>query len=428
MRVGVLDLASGLSGDMLLAAALDAGAPRDAVAAAVAAATDGRATLEVTETIRAGLRALRAEIRIDGVPVREPAVHEPHAPHEHPHDHGHEHGHGHTHAPDHDHDHEHAHTPFTEVQARIARASLDPVVRERSGAVYQRLAEAESRVHGVPVDQVHFHEVGALDAVADIVGSVAALHALGLERILHGPIAVGGGTVSTDHGVLPVPAPATLALLEGRSLVVEPGAGELLTPTGAALLVTLTEPAPSGFAYRPDRTGYGAGHRNPGGRPNVARLILGDVEGGVPTGRVAVIEASLDDCTPEEGGHLLESLMADGARDVTLTPIIMKKGRPGFLLRVIADPDAGPEFAARVVARSPSLGARWRVEDRVELPRRTEQVVLPGGTVRIKVATLPDGSERAHPEYEDLAALARTRGQSLGRIRSEVEQVWNAGR
>ena len=144
--------------------------------------------------------------------------------------------------------------------------------------------------------------------------------------------------------------------------------------------------------------------------------------------QVAVVEAALDDCTPEDGGYLLETLLDAGARDVTLTPLIMKKSRPGFLLRVIADSDAGARFAERVVHLSSSLGARWRIEDRLELDRRIDRVTLPDGEVRVKVATLPDGSERIHAEYEDLAALARRRGRSLARVREEVEQVWRAGR
>jgi uncharacterized protein (TIGR00299 family) protein len=294
--------------------------------------------------------------------------------------------------------------------------------------VFLALGEAEGEIHGVTLENVHFHEVGSLDAIADIVGSVAGLAALGVTELHHGAVCVGGGRVEAAHGMLPVPAPATLALLRGRSCIFEPEAGELTTPTGAALLRALAVPEPPGLSMIPEKVGYGAGKRDPERRPNLARLVIGEEPTGMIHNQVAVVEAALDDCTPEEGGYLLETLLDAGARDVTLTPLIMKKSRPGFLLRVIADSDAGATFAEQVVQLSSSLGARWRIEDRLELDRRIERVTLPDGEVRVKVAILPDGSERIHAEYEDLAVLARSRGRSLARVREEVEQVWRAGR
>jgi uncharacterized protein (DUF111 family) len=180
---------------------------------------------------------------------------------------------------------------------------------------------------------------------------------------------------------------------------------------------------------RADAVGYGAGSRDPADRPNLARLVVGTLDAdGLRRHQVGVVEASLDDCTPEEGAHLLQDLLSAGALDATLTPLIMKKGRPGFMIRVLAAPEAAPDLAERIVHQSPSLGARWRIEERIELPRRIERVQLADGDVRVKVAVLPDGSERMHAEYEDLAALARIRGVSLARVRAEVETVWRATR
>jgi uncharacterized protein (TIGR00299 family) protein len=251
---------------------------------------------------------------------------------------------------------------------------------------------------------------------------------LALEPLYHGPVALGGGSVDAAHGRLPVPAPATLSLLRGRPCVLESEAGELTTPTGAALLAALAQPAPPGLTFRPRIAGYGAGSKDPDRRPNLTRLVVGEEEPVARHARVAVVEAALDDCTPEDGGHLLTTLLDAGALDVTLTPLIMKKGRPGFLLRVLAAADAGASFAERVVHLSSSLGARWRIEDRLELDRRTDRVRLPDGEIRVKVAILPDGSERPHPEYDDLSTLARARGVPLSRVRDEVERVWNATR
>lgn len=424
-RIGVLDLASGVSGDMLLGALLDAGASLEIATRAVEAATGGRATLRAEPALRGSLRATRVTVLLDGKPVEEtggpleaheqghPHEHEHPAHHEHSHDQGHEHGHG---------------ASLADVVKRIDSAGLDPGVTARATRVYELLAEAEGRVHGVPAPAVHFHEVGTLDAVADVVGTVAALDTLGLDDLFHGPVALGGGTVATAHGVLPVPAPATLELLAGRPCTLEPGAGELTTPTGAALLAGLARPLPPGPPLHPGRVGYGAGARNPEHRPNVARLVLGTAGEPAPgLARVAVVEASLDDTTPEDAGHLLERLLEEGALDVTLSPLVMKKSRPGFLVRVVAPPDSGAAFAERLVLWSSSLGARWRIEDRRELPRRVETVRLADASVRVKVATLPDGTERIHVEHEDLAALARIRGVPLRVVREEVERAWLAG-
>ena len=409
MSEGYLHLPSGLSGDIFLGALLDAGASLESMNRAVAAAAGPEVSLHPRDVTRAGLRAVHVTVHRNGIPIREdePASH----------DHGHGHGHGHDHA-----------TPAA-IEARLRDAGLSPFVAVRALAAFRALAGAESRVHGRPVSDVHFHEVGTQDAVADIVGTAAGLESLGVVRLFHGPVAVGGGTVRTAHGTLPVPAPATLALLEGRTCVFEEGRGELTTPTGAALLVTLAEEASAPSAFRPTAAGYGAGSRDPAGYPNLARLVVGAAGPDAPCRtRVAVVEASLDDCTPEEGAYLVQDLMGAGALDASLTPLIMKKGRPGFLVRVLASPEAAPAFAERLVHHSSSLGARWRVEERLELARRIETVQLADGEVRVKVAVLADGSERMHAEYEDLAALAGLRGVPLARIRGEVETVWRATR
>lgn len=419
MPIGFLDLASGISGDMFLGALADAGAPLETMQEAVRAVAGDRLSLHEREVRRAGLRGRHVEVVLDGK-----RIHESGGPAE-----GHPNGasDGEHSAPGAVHD-GHGHRTYARIVKEIEGAALTPEVRADSLRVFRLLGEAESEIHGVALEEVHFHEVGSLDAVADVVGTVAGIRALSLEPLYHGPVALGGGSVDTDHGRLPVPAPATLSLLRGRPCTLEPDVGELTTPTGAALLAALTEPAPPGLAIRPRATGYGAGSRDPSRRPNLARLLVGDEEPVAGNTRVAVVEAALDDCTPEEGGHLLNTLLDEGALDVTLTPLIMKKGRPGFLLRVLAPADAGASFAGRVVHLSSSLGARWRIEDRVELERRIDRVMLPDGEIRVKVAILPDGSERPHPEHDDVSTVARARGVPLSRVREEVERVWNTTR
>jgi len=317
---------------------------------------------------------------------------------------------------------------YAELVSRIHAADLDSRVRDGALRVFRELAETEATLHGVRPENVHFHELGSWDALADVVAASAGVAALNLDALYHGPIAVGGGTVNAAHGRLPVPVPVTLRLLEGRACRFEPELGELTTPTGAALLVTFATPAPPQLLLAPQSVGEGAGRAELHDRPNFARLVIGEMGTTATGARVSVIEAALDDATPEEGGHLLEALFEAGARDATLTPLIMKKGRPGFLLRVIADPDRGSEFAALILRLSPSLGARWRVEDRLELPRRMERVTLKDGEVRIKIALLPDGGERMHAEYEDVARLALERGVALADVRREVERAWERER
>jgi uncharacterized protein (TIGR00299 family) protein len=405
---------------MFLGALVDTGAPIEVMQEAVQAVAGDCLTLEPKEVRRAGIRGMHVEVRVNGEKIVEsggPFVTDsggassggssPHGSNE--------------------------HRTYSGIVEMIEGAKLASPIRDAALRVFHLLGEAESTIHGVALDHVHFHEVGSLDAVADVVGTAAGIDALGLTSLYHGPVAVGGGTVNAAHGTLPVPAPATLVLLRGRPCVVEPEAGELTTPTGAALLAALTQPVPTGVVLQPTATGYGAGTKDPEGRPNLARLMLSEMTGrdketGPRHTRVAVVETSLDDCTPEEGGHLLQALLDLGALDVTISPLIMKKGRPGFLLRVIAPEEAGSRFAGHVVRLSSSLGARWRLEDRLELDRRVDLVTLPDGEVRVKVAVLPDGSERVHPEYDDLAALAGKRGLPISRVRAEVEQVWNATR
>ena len=426
MRIGLLQLPSGISGDMMLGALVDSGVPLDVMREAVYAVTGDRVSLESGEVRRGGLRGVRVTVLADGVPVEEsggpagpagPAGTAGPAPSAFP--------------PPPRPDPGHTHRPYRDIDRLLERASLDRVVGDSARAVFAALGEAESRRHGVALADVHFHEVGSLDAIADIVGAAAGVHHLRLDRLYHGPVAVGGGTQNAAHGPLPVPAPATLELLADRPCVFDEGAGELTTPTGAALLRVLAEPLAGPLSWTPRRTGYGAGKKDVAGRPNLARLTLGDTGGppvGVRRSRVAVVEASLDDCTPETAGHLTGVLFAAGALDVTLTPILMKKSRPGFLIRILAPPEEGDATAARLLAQSTTLGARVRIEDRIELPRRVDRVALPEGDVAVKVALVPGGGERPHVEYEDLRRIAEARGVPLDTVRREVERLWEASR
>ena len=419
MRVGLLQLESGISGDMFLGALVGAGASLELMEEAVRRVSGDLLRLRVEPVLRAGLAGTRVRVLLHGEPIEETGGPENDA------DPARLRGRGEG-RPD-------AHTGIppvahAEVTARLENAALSAEVRETALRIFRLLAETEALLHGVEPGAVHFHELGSWDALADVVAAVAGVRSLGLERLYHGPVALGGGTVAAAHGRLPVPAPVTLRLLEGRPCRFDTGGGELTTPTGAALLAVLAEPAPEGLLIRPGSVGYGAGRADSPGRPNLTRLVVGEKEEGAIHARVAVVEAALDDFTPEEGGHLLHALLEAGALDAALTPTIMKKSRPGFVVRVITAADRGAEFAGLLLRLSTTLGARWRVEERLELPRRVERVRLAEGEVRIKVARLPDGSERLHPEHEDVARVARSRGAPLAEVRREVERVWRETR
>jgi uncharacterized protein (TIGR00299 family) protein len=282
------------------------------------------------------------------------------------------------------------------------------------------------------VERVHFHEVGAADALVDVAGAVEALRALGVTRVYAAPPALGRGSVDTQHGRIPVPAPATALLLSGVPVELGDVQGELTTPTGAALLATLVEDwsGPPPFTIR--AVGVGAGSRDPRERANVLRVTLGDarsaVAGGGPLLRreVAVLETSLDDENPQVLAAAAASLLEAGALDAMLVPVHMKKGRPGTMLVVVAEPASAGALAGRILAETSSLGVRVRTDVRLELPRRAEEVETPFGRIAIKVATLPDGAERASAEFESVRAAATRAGRPLREVTEAALGAWRA--
>jgi uncharacterized protein (TIGR00299 family) protein len=280
-------------------------------------------------------------------------------------------------------------------------------VREQSLDAFTRLARAEARIHGVALERVHFHEVGAIDALADVVGVCAAVEALGVARITCSPLPLGHGAVDTDHGPIPLPAPATLALLRGVPTYPIDVDWETVTPTGAALVSVLAdafEPLP---ALRPTAQGFGAGDDRKGPLPNVLRAVLGEVEPALGRDRVALLETNLDDMSPEHLPFLMERLLEDGALDVALSPLTMKKGRPGQLLRVLARPGDADRLARRVLSDSSSLGVRVQTIPRLVRERAQREVATRYGTIRVKLARTADGGFSAKPEYESCARAAR---------------------
>lgn len=409
-----LDCFSGLAGDMFLGACVDLGMPLAVVEEAVAALGLPDVGVEVRRATRGGLAGTRFRVLLAGEPVEGPDPEEegeePAGAHTHPHHdepdatvgavagHSHHHHHG-----------DSRHLP--EIQRLVEASSLDPAVKETALGLFVRLGEAEARAHGVALDEVHFHEVGAVDSIVDLVGAAAAYHHLAPERLTAGRVNVGGGTVATAHGRLPVPAPATAWLLRGLPVHGGPG-GELVTPTGAVILAELVDDFGELPPMTLDAVGYGLGKKHVPGQPNAVRLVRGQAldAGREERGRVVVLEAEIDDLPGEGFGFLMERLLAEGALDVYFTPVQMKKNRPGTLVTVLARPSLRDPLAALLLAESGSLGCRWHEAVRLEAERETATVETPYGQVRVKRAVVAGLSLGAAPEYEDCRRLALETG------------------
>lgn len=304
-----------------------------------------------------------------------------------------------------------------EIRALVAAADVPVGVREKADAAFTAIATAEGEIHGVSADTVHLHEVGAVDAILDVVGAVWGFASLGVDRVYCGPLSVGDGFVTAAHGVLPVPAPATLRLLEGHP--VRPGpehAGELVTPTGAALVRVLSLGRPPA-QYVPRRSGFGAGTKDPRGRANALRIILADADSGAEDGaggqveEVVILAADIDDMSPEYVALAADALRAAGALDVVLLPLVMKKGRPGARLEVLARPEGVEALEEAIFAHTATLGVRRATAGRRVLGREVSSVQVLGHAVRVKIAHGPGGSRQAKPEFDDVRRVAEATGR-----------------
>lgn len=319
-----------------------------------------------------------------------------------------------------------------QIRAIVDASSAPEAVKETANRVFQRLTEAEATIHGTTVERVHLHEVGAVDAILDVVGAIWGLSELGVSRVYCGTIALGDGYVHTAHGLLPVPAPATLRLLEGLPVRPGPdGSGELVTPTGAALMSVLSQgPPPSRF--RPTRSGYGAGTRDTPGRPNALRLILAEeaAAAGEASDLLMLLATDVDDMPAEQLAGAADTLRALGALDVTLTAVQMKKGRPGTRLEALVRPADVRRLEDAIFGTTTTLGVRRQAVERRALPREERTVHVLGHEVRVKVATLPGGAHRSKAEYEDVRAVSLATGRSPGDVASlalsAAERVGNA--
>lgn len=373
--------------------------------------------IAIEQVDRGGVSATKVTVTLPGGEVEAPAelVHS----HHHETSHGHHHSHG-EHGPGESHPHHHGpHRHVGELIALVERAGLSGWVKERAVRAFRLLGEAEGKIHGLPANEVPLHEVGAIDALIDIVGAIEGFEQLGAQEIYHRPLALGNGWVRAAHGVIPVPAPATAILVEGLDIGPNgPVTGEATTPTGAVLLRVLSRgPAPARWRMR--ESAWGAGGRNPAGYPNALRLIL--AEPADEAAQAVMLATDIDDLNPEYLEPLREALMAAGALDVQLWATQMKKGRTGFRLEIVSSESTAKTVTDALFRHSTTAGVRmWRAE-RVTLPRRELILTLAGCTVRVKVLDGPAGP-RVKPEFDDVAALAKTLGRPIQEVALEVRE------
>jgi uncharacterized protein (TIGR00299 family) protein len=322
----------------------------------------------------------------------------------------------------------HHHRRLGDIVRIIESSALSERIKQRATKVFTRLAEAEAKVHGTTVDQVHFHEVGAVDAIVDIVGASICFDLAGLDKVVCSPIPVGNGTVTCDHGTFSVPAPATAELLAGVPIAACDEKGELTTPTGAAILTSLADAFGGLPAMRIERCGYGAGSRDGQKRPNALRLIVGQAEEtGDEADQVVVLEANLDDATGEQIGHAFAALLAAGALDVFTVPIMMKKNRPGVLLSVLTTPETQAACEDVLFTQTGTLGVRRHICTRRKLARESRTVQTRFGPIRMKLGRRGNDIVVASPEYEDCAEAARRAGVGLREVMDEAGHAWRTG-
>ena len=457
MRIAYLECFSGMSGDMFLGALVDAGVPARVLEEAVAALGVG-ARLELSRVMRSGISATKVDVWVDGekdLPREEywerqepEHAHElSHQQHEHTHHERHEDVHAgdlhsypgesaragvpapHEHGP-----HEHTHgRGLTEIRGIISAAAISERAKKTAIAIFEALGAAEAKIHDTSIDSVHFHEVGAVDALVDIVCAAVGAEALGVEEILCSSLNVGGGMVKCAHGTFPVPAPATVELLKDAPVYSSGPQAELVTPTGAAIVKTLARRFTSFPEMTIEKAGYGAGSRDFPGHPNVVRLVIGEtaavasLAAKTATETITVLEANLDDLNPQVFGYVMDRLLEEGALDVFGMPVQMKKSRPGTLLTVLCKPEDAGKLARLIFTETTTLGVRRREEVRQTLARRWENVRTQWGEVRIKIASMNGIVTNFAPEYEDCRQIAAEHHVPLKAVMQEAARAYLGG-
>ena len=390
MKTAYFDCFSGISGDMTLGALVDAGCPVDLLRSKLTALQVPGWQLSSEKVWKNGMSATHVTVKTEDT---------------------------------------HTHRSLTTILGILEKSELDPSVKERSSAIFRKLGEAEASVHDVPIEKIHFHEVGAVDAIVDIVGACIGFHHLGVQKFACSPLNVGGGTAKMAHGVLPVPAPATARLLLGKPTYSNGVQKELVTPTGAAIVATLCDSFGPQPAMQVTAIGYGAGAVDLEHQPNVLRIMAGDlIERSIDThsGTIRVLEANLDDMNPQIFGYLLEKALAAGALDVFSTPAQMKKNRPGTLVTILCKPEDEPTFRQMLFAETSTLGVRSHLVERYALPREFVTVTTRFGEIRLKIVRSSGQILHAAPEFDDCRKLAEEKNVPLHEVMEEAMRTFRS--
>jgi uncharacterized protein (TIGR00299 family) protein len=433
MRIAYLECFSGMSGDMFLGALVDAGVAPQKLEETVAALNIG-ARLEFSRVVRSGISATKVDVWVDGEKDLPREEYWERKAHEHTHEHE---GHPHSHpgkipraevpAP-----HEHAHSHgrgLGEIRQIISGASISERAKKTAITIFEALGRAEAKIHNTSIENVHFHEVGAVDAIVDIVCAAVGAEALEVEEIICSPLNLGGGMVKCAHGTFPVPAPAAVELLAHAPVYSSGLQAELVTPTGAAIVRTLA----SRFAAFPEmkiqKSGYGAGSRDFPGHPNVVRLTVGEavsesLAAKTASEAITILEANLDDLNPQVFGYVMDRLLGEGALDAFGMPVQMKKNRPGMLLTVLCRPEDTNKLTELIFTETTTLGVRRRNEIRQTLARRWETVRTQWGDVRIKIASMNGTVTNYAPEYEDCRRIAEEQHVPLKQVMSDAVEAY----
>ena len=375
MKIAYLDCFSGISGDMMIGALIDAGFPIEELKRALQSLPIEGYTLDVTREERNYLFGTRFKVNVSRNP--------------------------------------HPHRRFSDIKALIRTGNISPSVREKSISIFESIAVEEGKIHGCPAEEVHFHEVGAVDSVVDIVGSVLGMEYLGIATACASSLPLGSGFVDTSHGRIPLPAPATVALLKGIPVHDSGLKEELVTPTGAALVRGLAHSFGSLPAMVIEKVGYGVGSRNLADRPNLLRILIGQEQGPANEETVLVLESNLDDTNPEWLGFLMERLFEAGALDVVFSPGYMKKNRPAVLVQVVAKPHHKDQLMDLLFSESTTLGVRFHYTQRRVLERSSTELDSPWGTMKVKKIFRPDGSSQLLPEFEECRRIAKEKAIPL---------------
>lgn len=410
-RVLYFDCFSGISGDMALGALIDAGLPVDDLTRALGSLALSGVDVSAERVLRAGVSATKFNVREHTSAPSHDRSHEPH----------------HSHDPRHPHVSHHSHRSLSEIFALIDKSALSASGRERAKAMFQRLGEAEAAIHQMPVDKVHLHEVGAIDSIIDIVGTVFGLEWVGADRIVCSPLNVGGGTVKSAHGVFPVPAPATVKLLGDAPIYAGAVQHELVTPTGALIVSSYA----GSFGPIPPMTveqvGYGAGDRDHPDRPNVLRVLIGRAAEDTRSERVTLVECEIDDMNPQLFGVVMDRLYAAGALEVFYVPVQMKKNRPGTLLTVLVAPERRPQIADVIFRETTTIGLRYSEVNRECLDREMVTVSTTLGAVRFKISSRDGRVMNAVPEFEDCARLAAAHNLPVKDVQTLAVRAYGEG-